>query len=125
MVAVIVKIDILVILIVIVIVKIVMYIDCMWLWTRMASLISSFSGSAPQSQPADPGCISNEDTLFMLHDRIVGCLDIADADVLLQFLVSKEKDHGTLAITGPGDTWWYLVSYHFLCMGRIHMDLAQ
>lgn len=41
----------------------------------------------------------------MLHDRIVGCLDIADADVLLQFLVSKEKDHGTLAITGPGDTW--------------------
>eukprot|EP00435_Cladocopium_sp_Y103_P042176 s1206_g11.t1 len=33
------------------------------------------------------------DTLFMLHDRIVGCLDIADADVLLQFLVSKETDH--------------------------------
>mmetsp|Transcript_51838 Transcript_51838/g.105373 ORF Transcript_51838/g.105373 Transcript_51838/m.105373 type:complete len:178 (+) Transcript_51838:40-573(+) len=33
------------------------------------------------------------DTLFMLHDRIVGCLDIADADVLLQFLV-REKDHG-------------------------------
>ena len=39
----------------------------------------------------------------MLHDRIVGCLDIADADVLLQFPV-REKDHGTVAITGPGDT---------------------
>lgn len=42
---------------------------------------------------------SSKDTLLMLHDRIAACLDIVDADVLLQFLVSKEVDNCCLALT--------------------------
>ena len=54
----------------------------------------------------------------MLHDRIVGCLDITDADVLLQFLV-REKDHGTLAIIVDCDTWchWPSHFWRFLVHG--------
>ena len=58
----------------------------------------------------------------MLHDRIVGCLDIADADVLLQFLV-REKDHGGLAIIVDGDTWCHWRPPIFGAW-RTHMDLA-